>query len=216
MSTAKHLNIDEVSKTFHLPIKEAAQMFGVCSAVIKRCCRENGVSRWPFRKLRSVQRKLGALPEAVVKLTNHNGTAVSAGANADSSSTNMLTQQTHAASEGSQSINFMSAAASEDKPGLIPMPQLYSTYGFLKNITPVLASTSAVDEMPSVPLTLLLGKTVPPPWPGIVPWLPPPCIAQQPSDEPPDEHIFYLCHNFEQFGMRIQGPLMPLPQQHTL
>ncbi|GJP77751.1 hypothetical protein CLOP_g40010 [Closterium sp. NIES-67] len=41
----------EVEKHFNLPILEAAARLGVCNATLKRVCRENGVPRWPYRKL---------------------------------------------------------------------------------------------------------------------------------------------------------------------
>eukprot|EP00698_Gefionella_okellyi_P017035 TRINITY_DN4933_c0_g1_i1.p1 TRINITY_DN4933_c0_g1~~TRINITY_DN4933_c0_g1_i1.p1 ORF type:complete len:196 (-),score=23.68 TRINITY_DN4933_c0_g1_i1:324-911(-) len=75
MSNMKYVSIDDVSKLFHLPMKQAARSLGTCSAVVKRCCRQNGILRWPYRKLRSVLNRVGALPAAVVMLANQNGNA---------------------------------------------------------------------------------------------------------------------------------------------
>ncbi|XP_072961843.1 uncharacterized protein [Typha angustifolia] len=44
------LSFDEISKLFSLPIAEAASILGVCTSVLKRICRENGIVRWPYRK----------------------------------------------------------------------------------------------------------------------------------------------------------------------
>ncbi|XP_010241340.1 PREDICTED: uncharacterized protein LOC104585973 isoform X2 [Nelumbo nucifera] len=47
------LTFDEVSKLFSLPIAEAANILGVCSSVLKKICRDNGLIRWPYRKFLS-------------------------------------------------------------------------------------------------------------------------------------------------------------------
>ncbi|CAA7402140.1 unnamed protein product [Spirodela intermedia] len=47
---ASRLTFDDVAKHFNVPIAEAATALGVCSSVLKRICRENGVVRWPYRK----------------------------------------------------------------------------------------------------------------------------------------------------------------------
>ncbi|OAY84643.1 Protein RKD5 [Ananas comosus] len=44
------LSLDEISKLFSLPIAEAASILGVCTSVLKRICRDNGIARWPYRK----------------------------------------------------------------------------------------------------------------------------------------------------------------------
>ncbi|KAG9447528.1 hypothetical protein H6P81_013656 [Aristolochia fimbriata] len=44
------LSFNEVAKLFSLPIAEAANILGVCSDVLKKICRDNGVIRWPYRK----------------------------------------------------------------------------------------------------------------------------------------------------------------------
>ncbi|XP_077228858.1 uncharacterized protein LOC143861807 [Tasmannia lanceolata] len=44
------ITFNEVTKLFSLPIAEAASILGVCTSVLKRICRDNGVVRWPYRK----------------------------------------------------------------------------------------------------------------------------------------------------------------------
>ncbi|KAJ6853653.1 uncharacterized protein M6B38_113515 [Iris pallida] len=44
------LSLDDISQYFKLPIAEAASILGVCTSVLKRICRENGIVRWPYRK----------------------------------------------------------------------------------------------------------------------------------------------------------------------
>ncbi|KDD75554.1 hypothetical protein H632_c620p1, partial [Helicosporidium sp. ATCC 50920] len=45
---------------FHLPATQASVKLGVSLSVLKRACRRLGVGRWPFRKISSLKRKLGA------------------------------------------------------------------------------------------------------------------------------------------------------------
>ncbi|KAJ1632002.1 RWP-RK domain-containing protein, partial [Pavlovales sp. CCMP2436] len=49
----KELSFADVSRHFHLPLTQAAELLNVSVTLVKRICRENGVSRWPFRKLAS-------------------------------------------------------------------------------------------------------------------------------------------------------------------
>ncbi|GLJ16613.1 hypothetical protein SUGI_0284960 [Cryptomeria japonica] len=44
------LTFDEVARYFSVPIAEAANILGVCSSVLKKICRDNGIPRWPYRK----------------------------------------------------------------------------------------------------------------------------------------------------------------------
>ncbi|XP_028552733.1 protein RKD4-like [Dendrobium catenatum] len=45
------LTINDITKFFSLPIAEAASILGVSDSVLKRICRENGIVRWPYRKV---------------------------------------------------------------------------------------------------------------------------------------------------------------------
>ncbi|KAJ8527781.1 hypothetical protein K7X08_015232 [Anisodus acutangulus] len=47
----KSVSFDEVSKFFNLPLSDAAQSLGVCASVLKKICYENGLVRWPYRKV---------------------------------------------------------------------------------------------------------------------------------------------------------------------
>jgi hypothetical protein len=53
----KELSFADVSRHFDLPLTQAAERLNVCVTLVKRVCRENGVSRWPFRKLQSRKKK---------------------------------------------------------------------------------------------------------------------------------------------------------------
>ena len=49
----KSISFEAVVTTFDLPIEHAARVLGVCTTVVKKLCRANGVLRWPYRKLSS-------------------------------------------------------------------------------------------------------------------------------------------------------------------
>lgn len=48
----------QVQQHFHKPIKEAARDLGMCTTVLKKICRKNGVQRWPYRKLAGMRSRL--------------------------------------------------------------------------------------------------------------------------------------------------------------
>lgn len=49
-ATPEPLTFDGISKYFNMNIADAATALGVCSSVLKKICRDNGLVRWPYRK----------------------------------------------------------------------------------------------------------------------------------------------------------------------
>jgi len=60
------VNITELKEYFHMPINEVARELGICTTVIKKICRKNGVSRWPYRKLKSINKMITNLESSVL------------------------------------------------------------------------------------------------------------------------------------------------------
>ncbi|KAJ1618039.1 RWP-RK domain-containing protein, partial [Pavlovales sp. CCMP2436] len=56
-SKYRQLTFEEVSRHFDLPLTQAAERLQVCATLVKRICRENGVMRWPQRKLQSFKKR---------------------------------------------------------------------------------------------------------------------------------------------------------------
>mmetsp|Transcript_6748 Transcript_6748/g.15587 ORF Transcript_6748/g.15587 Transcript_6748/m.15587 type:complete len:288 (+) Transcript_6748:62-925(+) len=52
------VKLEELSRYFHLPEKVVAKELGICLTSLKKLCRSYGISRWPFRKLKSLERTL--------------------------------------------------------------------------------------------------------------------------------------------------------------
>jgi hypothetical protein len=51
MAHCQSLDMAEVSKYFCLPEKDVAKHLGVCLTSLKKICRQNGIKRWPYRKV---------------------------------------------------------------------------------------------------------------------------------------------------------------------
>jgi hypothetical protein len=54
-------NFEAFSLHFHLPLKAAAEKFGVRATAFKKRCRAIGIRHWPYRKVRSLKRSLQEL-----------------------------------------------------------------------------------------------------------------------------------------------------------
>lgn len=54
-------NFEALSLHFHLPLKTAAEKFGVRATAFKKRCRAIGIRHWPYRKVRSLKRSLQEL-----------------------------------------------------------------------------------------------------------------------------------------------------------
>lgn len=50
----KELGLADLAANYHVPINEAARNLGVCVTVLKQVCRELGVQRWPYRKVKKI------------------------------------------------------------------------------------------------------------------------------------------------------------------
>ena len=70
--TLQDFKLEELSKYFHLPERAVAKELGICLTTLKKLCRSYGITRWPFCKVKSIQRTL-ALPV-------HEGAAAAFGA----------------------------------------------------------------------------------------------------------------------------------------
>lgn len=58
---AEALTLEEISTLFHLPIAQASIHLQLCTTALKKACRRHGVKRWPYRKVKSADKKIAQL-----------------------------------------------------------------------------------------------------------------------------------------------------------
>ncbi|KAG9454906.1 hypothetical protein H6P81_007810 [Aristolochia fimbriata] len=58
------MTLEEIQEFMHLPLTEAAAMLHVCSTVLKKISRKYGITRWPYRKIKALDRTLSGLERA--------------------------------------------------------------------------------------------------------------------------------------------------------
>ncbi|XVF52612.1 hypothetical protein PTKIN_Ptkin05aG0032100 [Pterospermum kingtungense] len=54
----RNLTLKEIENYFHLPIQEAAKKMEFSATVVKKICRKYGLTRWPHRKIQSMEKKI--------------------------------------------------------------------------------------------------------------------------------------------------------------
>jgi len=59
------VKIDELVSLFNLPEKQVARHLGICLTSLKKICRQNGIQRWPYRKLKSLDKKINKIETAM-------------------------------------------------------------------------------------------------------------------------------------------------------
>lgn len=58
---------EEICMYLHLPITEASAKMGVSISVLKKRCRGFGIRRWPYRKIRSYEKKVSNLEQNLLR-----------------------------------------------------------------------------------------------------------------------------------------------------
>jgi len=53
----------ELSRYFHMPERAVAKELGMCLTSLKKFCRQNGITRWPYRKLKSLDRRIARVEQ---------------------------------------------------------------------------------------------------------------------------------------------------------
>eukprot|EP00698_Gefionella_okellyi_P023957 TRINITY_DN8326_c0_g1_i1.p2 TRINITY_DN8326_c0_g1~~TRINITY_DN8326_c0_g1_i1.p2 ORF type:complete len:399 (-),score=79.95 TRINITY_DN8326_c0_g1_i1:1699-2895(-) len=63
MPRKKNIEFIELQTYFHLPIQVVAKKLDVCATLLKKICRRNGITRWPHRKVKCLDKWLNTLEE---------------------------------------------------------------------------------------------------------------------------------------------------------
>jgi len=59
---------EELTRYFGVSINEAGEILGMCTSAIKKICRRHGISRWPHRKIASVDKLIQTLQSRIEEL----------------------------------------------------------------------------------------------------------------------------------------------------
>jgi len=57
------IDVKILRSVYNMPIEQAAKQLGVCVTVLKRICRRKGIARWPYRKLKSINKMIDSIEE---------------------------------------------------------------------------------------------------------------------------------------------------------
>ncbi|KAF5735169.1 hypothetical protein HS088_TW15G00669 [Tripterygium wilfordii] len=55
---AKKMKLKDLKDVFHLPINKASAKVDLCPTVVKKICRREGLTRWPHRKIKSIEKQI--------------------------------------------------------------------------------------------------------------------------------------------------------------
>jgi len=61
---SKSIKLEHLRKFFHLPIVEVARQLGTCTTALKKICRRNRISKWPYRQIKSITKSIQSLEMA--------------------------------------------------------------------------------------------------------------------------------------------------------
>eukprot|EP01097_Dermamoeba_algensis_P002720 TRINITY_DN2071_c0_g1_i1.p1 TRINITY_DN2071_c0_g1~~TRINITY_DN2071_c0_g1_i1.p1 ORF type:complete len:325 (-),score=58.71 TRINITY_DN2071_c0_g1_i1:231-1205(-) len=76
MPKTAEVEIEDLVSYFHLPISDVARHLCLSPATLKKVCRQYGVSRWPYRKIKALQKMIETL-QSICPKTEQERTSLS-------------------------------------------------------------------------------------------------------------------------------------------
>ncbi|KAE9282648.1 hypothetical protein PF008_g27597 [Phytophthora fragariae] len=64
-NTTRNITFDMLQPHFERPLQQAADSFGVCTTLLKKICRRNGISNWPYRKICGLRKSIASMAKQV-------------------------------------------------------------------------------------------------------------------------------------------------------
>ncbi|KAL4171918.1 hypothetical protein KRP22_007094 [Phytophthora ramorum] len=64
-NATRNINFDMLQPHFERPLQQAADSFGVCTTLLKKICRRNGISNWPYRKICGLRKSIASMAKQV-------------------------------------------------------------------------------------------------------------------------------------------------------
>lgn len=64
-NASRNIKFSMLQPHFERPLQEAALKFGVCTTLLKKICRKNGIANWPFRKICGLRKSIASMEKQV-------------------------------------------------------------------------------------------------------------------------------------------------------
>ncbi|ETM56891.1 hypothetical protein L914_00208 [Phytophthora nicotianae] len=64
-NATRNISFDMLQPHFERPLQQAADSFGVCTTLLKKICRRNGISNWPYRKICGLRKSIASMAKQV-------------------------------------------------------------------------------------------------------------------------------------------------------
>lgn len=64
-NASRNINFGMLQPHFERPLQEAALHFGVCTTLLKKICRKNGIKNWPYRRICGLHKSIASMEKQV-------------------------------------------------------------------------------------------------------------------------------------------------------
>ncbi|GMF45905.1 unnamed protein product [Phytophthora fragariaefolia] len=64
-NATRNITFDMLQPHFERPLQQAADSFGVCTTLLKKICRRNGIGNWPYRKICGLRKSIASMAKQV-------------------------------------------------------------------------------------------------------------------------------------------------------